>query len=187
MLKHMKEKGKYAEITGFRDAQIEDVDELMNAIRPMDQLNTAVQFFNAELIATREHIYFAVLDALLGFENGWNISKNLAMEILLYASTQRQIRKALDLIGIKRGRSNVALVIVGVDQAFVGAVLSAITERMGGHPDETVLELSKAKTDCIQKSFGISDTEITTVTGDNPDSALVNLVVEKMALLAALR
>jgi len=184
MLRHIEEHGKCVEITGFRDIQIEDAEEFVKSMRNSNQRNIAVQFFDAELIATWEHMHFAVLDALLAFRNGWNISRDLAMEVMLYASAQRQIRKAIDLAGVKQGSSDVAMMIIGEDQAAVKRTLSAVSERLGKQPDETVLELSKSKTSRIRRAFGISEAEIATVSEKNPDKALVNLVIERMALLA---
>ena len=74
MLKHFEEFGEYVEITGFSSVQIEDAEGFLKATR-REQQETAVQFFNAELVATWQHLYFAVLNALTAFRNKSNISK----------------------------------------------------------------------------------------------------------------
>jgi len=106
------------------------------------------------------------------------------MEVMLYASAQRQIRKAIQLIGIKRASANVAIVIVGADIDFVKAVLSAVSKRVGVEPDETVLELTQEKTKSIQKAFGIRAEELEAVNKKNAKQALVSLVIERTALLS---
>jgi KEOPS complex subunit Cgi121 len=185
LLKYIEEYAKYVEITGFRNVKIEATAEFLNAIRKEQQQDTVVQFFNAELVATWQHLYFAVLNALMAFRNKRNISKNVAIEIMLYASAQRQIRKAIDLIGIKPDSANVAAVIVGESPSSVKAVFSAVSKCVGAEPDDTVLELSKEKMRSIRRAFGISEKELETVMEkNNAEQALVDLVIERMALLS---
>ena len=184
MLRHIEEHGKCVEITGFRDVTIDNAEEFVKSMRNPKRRNITVQFFNAELIATWQHLYFAVLDALLAFRNEWNVSKDVAMEVMLYVSAQRQIRKAIELVGVKRGCANVAMVIVGENQTEVKRTLSALSERLGKQPVETVLEFSRGKSSGVRRAFGIAEAETATISEKNPDKALVNLVIERMALLA---
>jgi len=185
LLKYIEEHGKYVEITGFRNVKIEDAEEFLKAIRKEQQENTAVQFFNAELVATWQHLYFAALNALTAFRNKRNISKNVVMEVMLYASAQRQIQKAIELVGVKCDSANMAMVIIGETPASVKAVLSAVSKRIGAEPAETVLELSKGKMQSIRRAFDISEKELKTVMKkNNLEQALVNLVFERMALLS---
>jgi KEOPS complex subunit Cgi121 len=185
LLKYIEETGKYVEITGFRNVKIKDAEEFVKAARKETAQNGWVQFFDAELVATWQHLYFAVLNAMLAFENGRNISKSMAMEVLLYASAQRQIRKALQLIGVKCDSANVAIVIIGETADSVKKVLSAISKRIDAEPDETVLEVSKEKLRGIREAFGITERELETVMEKRDvKQALVNLVIERMALLS---
>ena len=108
------------EATGFKDVRFEDAEEFIKAFRKEKRKDVTIQFFDGKLVATWEHLYFAVLNALMAFRTGRNISKNLAMEAMLYASAQRQIRKAIQLIGVKRGCcENLVVVIIGDDEAAV--------------------------------------------------------------------
>lgn len=184
MLKYFEEFGEYVEIAGFSNVQIEDAEGFLKATR-MEHQGTAVQFFNAEFVATWQHLYFAVLNALTAFRNKSNISKNIAMEIMLYASAQRQIRKAIALAGVKRDSADVAVVILGKDKTAVKTALAAVSKRVGSEPDETCIALSNDKAQSIRKAFGISEKEVETVmkAGD-AEQALVDLVIERMALLS---
>jgi tRNA threonylcarbamoyladenosine modification (KEOPS) complex Cgi121 subunit len=185
LLKYIEEAGKYVEITGFRNVGIKDAEEFVKATRKETPQSVWVQFFDAELVATWQHLYFAVLNALLAFKNERNISKSVAMEAMLYASAQRQIRKALQFIGVKRDSANVAVVIVGESPGSVKAVFSAVSKRVGEEPNDAVLEVSKEKARGIREAFGITETELETVTEkNNGNHALVNLVIERMALLS---
>jgi tRNA threonylcarbamoyladenosine modification (KEOPS) complex Cgi121 subunit len=184
LLKYIEEYAKYVEITGFSNTKIEDAAEFLKAVRKEKQ-TACVQFFNAELVATWQHLYFAALNALLAFRNKRNISKNIAMEVMLYASAQRQIRKAIAFIGVKRDSANVAVVIVGENPDYVRTALHSVSKLISAEPDETVLQLSKSKVQSIRRAFAISEKELETVIKkNNLEEALVDLVVERMALLS---
>ena len=185
MLKHIEEAGKYLEITGFRNLCIEDAEDFVKVTRKGVPQSIWIQFFNAELVASWQHLYFAVLNALLAFKNESNISKSVAMEAMLYASAQRQIRKAIELMGVKCSSSNVAVVVIGESAESVESVLSVVSKRVGEEPNDAVLELSKEKVHGIREAFGITKTELETVMEkDNDKDALVNLVIERVALLS---
>jgi tRNA threonylcarbamoyladenosine modification (KEOPS) complex Cgi121 subunit len=185
MLKFIEETGKYVEITGFRNVRTKDAEEFMKAARGEVRSGVWVQFFDAELVATWQHLYFAVLNALLAFRSERNIAKSVAMEAIIYASAQRQIRKALHIIGFKGDSTNVAMVITGENPASVEALLSAVSKRVGVEPDDTILDLSRKKARRIRQAFGITGKELETVMEkEDGVQALVDLVIERMALLS---
>lgn len=184
MLKSIPEARRYVEITGFRNVTISNAELFLKHIRREKHQSVDIQFFNAELVATWEHLYFATLNALLAFKNRTNISRNLEIETLLYASAQRQIRKAIELMGFKQELTNIAVTIIGENPETINAALSSISTHIGTQSDDTVLELSGNKIRHINEAFDISETEIETViekTG--ADQTLVDLVLERMALL----
>jgi tRNA threonylcarbamoyladenosine modification (KEOPS) complex Cgi121 subunit len=185
VLKHVEEHAKYVEITGFKNVKVEKTEELLKKIRSKSDANVSVQFFNAKLICTWEHIYFAVLNALTMFATKRNISKNLAVEVMLYASAQRQIRKGINFIGVKPSCRNLAVVVIGETPKGVKTTVSAISELFGQQPNEKVLELSIEKVQEIRRAFIITEKELKVVTkkGD-AERALIDLVIERMALLS---
>jgi len=184
MLKHIEEAGKYVEITGFRNICINNAEKFVKATREQLPQSSCVQFFDAELVATWQHLYFAVLNALLAFKNERNISKSVAMETILYASAQRQIRKAINFIGVKCDAPDVALVIIGDNSKSVGILLSAVSKAVNKESDDTVLQISENKAQSIRKAFRITDIELEAVQKNDDEEVLVDLVIEKMALLS---
>jgi len=188
LLKHLQEFGKYIAIAGFRNVEIEDVDAFLERVRNVLGKKVEIQFFDAELVASWQHLYFAALNALKAFENKENISKSLAVEVLLYASAQRQIRKATELLGVKKGLKDMAVLIIGISNDEVEAALSAVSKVVGGKRDDEVLELSQRKRAAIRRVFEISEAEIeATANGKTLEKALIDLVIERMALLATER
>ena len=185
MLKQIEEFGKHVAIAGFKSNKIKDIEEFFKMMRKEKPLNVEIQFFDAKFVATWQHLYFAALNALTAFKNRENISESLAMESLLYASAQRQIRKAMKLLGIKPNSSEIAVLIIGEKPELVGSALSLVSKQVKAKRDDTVLKLSKEKAADIQKIFVISDVELETVMKrDGLEKALTDLVIERMALLA---
>lgn len=185
MLKHIKEFGKYMVIAGLKDAKIEKPKEFLEKICKEKSLDVEIQFFDAQFIAGWQHLYFAVLNALTAFKNGRNVSKNLAIETILYASAQRQIKKALEKLGIKPKTSQIALIIIGERAETLKSILNAVLCEANAKRDDKVLELTEEKMENIRKIFGISDLELKTVMKKgNLKKALIHIVAERMALLA---
>ena len=185
MLKPLEEYGRYVEITGFRNVAIGDAKAFVDAVCVDLPEGVEVQFFDAALVATWEHLYFAALNALMAFQNKRNASKSLAVEMALYASSQRQIKRAIEFIGVKPGSGNIAVVVLGADVASVQAGLSAVAKRLGVEPDAGILDLSEAKIRRIREAFDVSDAELQAVSAcGDAKAALVDLVVERVALLS---
>lgn len=188
MLKYIEGFRKYALVTGFKNVKISDVEKFLREVQKEKQSDMEVQFFDAKFVATWQHLYFAVLNALTAFKNRENISKSLAMEIMIYASAQRQIRKAMKIFGIKPEISEIALVIVGNDSESVKLALSKISAIAKMQLDETVLGLTKEKEKLIKEKFRISNLELKIVIKkDDLEEALIKLVIERMALVVTQR
>ncbi len=185
MLKYIKEFKKHVLITGFRNVEIKNLDEFLETINGKRLADTVVQVFNAQLVATWQHLNFAVLNALTAFRNKESISKKMAVEILLYASAQHQILKATETFGVKSHMASIAIVVIGEKEEIVKSALSRISRQINAQPDDAVLELTDEKAAKIRKTFGITEEELESVTKEcGFKEALVNLVIEHMALLS---
>ncbi len=171
-------------MVGFRNVQIDDINGFLEKFRE-ENMGAAVQFFDAEHVAGPEHLYFAALHALNAFDQNTTISNNLSVEALLYASAQRQIKKAVQMLGIKQESSEIAVVIMTEKGHGKPECLSQITDMVPGERDDAVLELIDKKVDKIKKVFGISDLEVEAELKKEglEREALTDLVIERMALL----
>ena len=188
MIRELEEFGKCVVITGFREVEIGDVNSFFGLVREK-AVDTEIQVFDANLIATWEHLYFAALNALTAFNGSVNISNSLAMETLLYASAQRQIDKAIDLLGMKPESKHMAVLIIANTQKDAESALEELSKLVSGECDNRVLELTDEKAVGIRKLFDISDLELRSKRSreENEKVALVELVIEHMALLATQR
>ncbi len=185
MITYLAEHEKYIIITGLRDVRIDDAKVLVEKAKDDICQDTIVQFFNGDLVATWEHLYFAALNALNAFASQKNISRNITMEMMLYASTQRQISRAIEFIGIKNGVSNLAIVAIDNNRHRLEASLEAMKRYFGKEPDDRVLELSANKMKYVSRAFRVMDKEIETMVGKSSlERTLVELIIERMALLS---
>lgn len=189
MLRYIEEFKKHVAIAGFRDVEIRSIEEFFRAVNRERPLNADIQFFDAAAVATWQHLYFAALNALTAFENKKNISNSLAMETLLYASAQHQIKNALKLLGISTNSREVAVLIIGEDEESVNSVLKIVSKLIAGESDDSVLNLTDSRAKIIKEIFEITDTEIKTAAKRTglEEEALVNLVIERAALLTTQR
>jgi tRNA threonylcarbamoyladenosine modification (KEOPS) complex Cgi121 subunit len=182
MLYEFEEYGRCAEITGYRGVTFEKAEAYLKSHRKQKSA-LELQFFDADLIATPEHLYFAVLNALQAFKAKTNCSKSVAVEAMLYASAQRQIQRAIEHIGVKPERCNLAVAVVGGDEKMIENQLSALTVYFGCAPDASVLQLTEPKKQRIRLAFQVTEMEM--ATQKTPaEAALVDLIIERMALLS---
>jgi len=175
--------GRYTIAAGFKGVKVRDARILLECVHEKTK-DSKVQLLDANLVAGWEHLYFAMLNAQRAFETGLNISKDLAVETLLYASGQHQIRKAVELLGVKPGSSNVAVIVMGRTKVEAYEDLKIVSDLLGGKISDETLDLTKEKVEAIRKLFNISDLEVNAASREeNPEKTLVNLVIEHMALL----
>jgi len=175
-------------IAGFRDVKIEDVDKFFKALKDKTD-NACVQFFDASLIAGWEHLRFAALNALNAFKSERTISSSLAMETLLYASAQRQIKDAVRLLGIKPNTNRVAVLILAENPREGSAILKTVSKLLGAKKDDSVVDLTDGKVADLKRLFKISHIELEAKKERRgaEKQALTDLVIEHMALLVAQR
>jgi KEOPS complex subunit Cgi121 len=175
-------------VAGFREIKIKDVNQFFQAVKDKTD-DICVQFFDASLIAGWEHLLFAALNALNAFKSRVNISSSLAMETLLYASAQRQIKEAVRLIGIKSGSSRVAVLVLAETPEQTSETLTVVSKLLGGKRDDSVSDLTDDKIADLKRLFRISNMELEAKTERKgaEKQALRDLVIEHMALLVTQR
>jgi tRNA threonylcarbamoyladenosine modification (KEOPS) complex Cgi121 subunit len=178
------EPNEHITIVGFRNVQIADINAFLEHFR-QEKMEASVQFFDAKHVAGPQHLYFAALNALNAFEKKINISNNLAVEALLYASAQRQIKKAVKMLGIKQDSSEVAALIITENRHRKSDYLRLVTKAVLGELDDSVLELTAKKIGNIKNLFRISELEFEAKLEKEglEKEALTDLVIERMALL----
>lgn len=101
-------------ILGFK-AQIDSVSETLNIVDSIKKDGEIIQLLNADSIASKNHVFHGVNQAILAFERGDNLAKDLSVEIALRCSAQRQISKAFKILGLKEGPMNICAVLINCE------------------------------------------------------------------------
>ncbi len=153
---------------------ISKIDEFLKKINIFcEKKRIVVQVFNAEIIFGHKHIISAYEHAKRAFEQKTNTTNTLAMEILLYASGERQLKLAIPKIGIKKDQVNIAFIFIGekINDKLINEFLQELLLKR----DDKVLE---GDINTLRK-FGLKENEIKTVSKDKYSS----LILEKIALV----
>lgn len=149
---------------------------LLNNINDLSrETSVTIQLFDSSLIASWEHLFFSALNALRAFNYGKNISNNLSVECLLYASGQRQINVAVKNLGVNPHTRNIAVILIGNVTGALHEVYKKVLLITKGVENEGVLLISnKEKFDKIRNFFQITETELNTICDSDEWSSCVN-------------
>ncbi|MGV9104110.1 MAG: KEOPS complex subunit Cgi121 [Promethearchaeia archaeon] len=122
-----------------------------------------VQFMRTDFIAGIEHLLSASENAINAWKGGYMISRNLDIEVVLYASAQRQIDKALEDIGTIDRLESVALVVIGKLKEQVEKSIARAQQRVGRRISPP-FQVSEDRIQRICEHFSITDTELNAIT-----------------------
>lgn len=155
------------QIAGFTH-NVSDFKDLINQINQITN-DCTIQLLNADGIAGYEHALHATVHAITSFKRGENIANDLGIEICVRASAQRQISKALDILGIKEGEMNICAVAVNCKDDIISKLRTILNKRDDKvlSPDDTTLK----------KIYEISDDELKTA------GSIENVMIERTSLL----
>lgn len=173
-------------ILGFREVKIDDVKDFLNRIRK-ELTPIPIQLFDADCVVGRLHLFLASLNALKAFKQGQNISGTLEVESLLYVSGQRQISRAIEMVGLRPNTSKIATLTFLSSEGEARKAEEKISKLIPGIRDERVLETEdEAKIQKLIETFGITRLELETVTRNKEGigEALTKAIIERSALLA---
>ena len=100
----------------------------------------ASQLFDNRYIWGYRHLYSAIWHALNAKKNNRMISKTLSIEVLLYAAGQRQIKKAIALLGVKENIDDVVGLLIGEkDNQVINANIQ-LQKKLHLKPNPNLLE-----------------------------------------------
>ena len=136
-----------------------------------DKADSTVVLFDADKIAGFAHIESAVAHAKRSFAEGKQIARSLSMEILVYASGQRQCSLA-SKFGLHDGENKVYVLILDGDEEKAAALVREIV---------TECEPFAPNKEKLKAEFGITDAEMEAA-GEN---RIEELVIERVALVDA--
>jgi len=160
-------------------------EEILSSLRQIAEAQD-VQAFDTMAIAGFEHLRAAAVHALRAKRSAKMIARNIGMELLVYASAQRQIEKAIRLVGIREASVAMTVAILSQDEDSCLNACRRMGEAFGPADDEALNTFTVSKIRRIKSTFNITDGEIRAVRGLFKDTkdALTSLVLERIALVA---
>ncbi len=132
--------------------------------------NCSIQLLHGRGIAGRKHLLQAISQALKAFDRDENISKDIGLEICVRASFRRQISRALNILGIEKGKIPICAVFIDCDSE----VIEEIGEILGKRDDKVF----QADVNALKDIYKIKDNEI------NASGNIERVMIERSALLS---
>ena len=186
MIKSLDEYDQILLIEGLFFKKNIQYDELIQTLEQKSS-NVIIQLLNGNHVLGQDHILFAVLNALKGKKNNKMISENLPMEILVYASAQRQINKSIEISGVKKNSRRIVLVALSNDEMNLHNLLNSISKMQELSTDNSLFNLwNREMAETIKTIYKISDSEFESIkrTKYSEKKIFEELIIEKMALLS---
>jgi len=154
-----------------------DRNEFVLALRKLQaQAGCTIQAMDADNIVSERHLTFAAEKAMRAFSEGRNIAKDLGVEILRYASGERQIERALT-IGLTACTERVVILIIPGQSGLMpeDSELSSIIDI-----DDRGCSF---KAEAVKTTFNISEDELWAA----GKARITDLVLERVALVDTYR
>lgn len=163
------------------EGKIDNIDNFLNKINQISkQNNIVIQVFNADLIYGKKHLISAVEHAKRAIKNKTNTTNSLEMEIMIYAAGERQLKNAIPKIGIKKGKSKIAIIfLTKYKQEINIEKIRELMIKLNLKINNKVLEGS---INTLEK-FKINKKEISTVS----ENKYQDLILEKVAIVDILK
>lgn len=172
-------------IQGIGHASIPEPEETLEKIRSMYPA-IHIQLLRADLIAGREHILCAAKNAIAGYSSRHRKSKSLAVELLLYVSGQRQISKAITILGVRPDDKEIVLVALGESEDHLANLAIDTSRLVDGRQEDKLVDIdSSQKSAILRKTYRISSKEMEAARlPEEPEAdVLKRLVIERSVLL----
>ncbi|MEF8848402.1 MAG: KEOPS complex subunit Cgi121 [Candidatus Thermoplasmatota archaeon] len=171
-------------IYGFR-GKIQDIEHFLEETSKIVNKGKQIDFqvFDGEMIYGENHLISAYEHAKRAIKQDENTCNSLAMEILLYASGERQLKQAIPKMGIKKNSGKIVFIFfnkkIGKKTMFDESLLDSITETFSLKRDDKIIE---GDINTLRK-FGIEKKETSTVS----ENEYGDLILERVAMVDLLK
>ena len=127
----------------------EPLQKLLQEIGKINSSKTTIQLFDPGRVINRMHLVASYVNAVEAFKNKSNISRNLYMEMLLFAAMTSQINEAIEMVGAKSSKE---FIVFANDSASYKKIIGSINPIRDFKP-------SKKEEIVVAKLFGIKSKE----------------------------
>lgn len=161
--------------------------ELIQLAASLSSDSLTVQLLNGLLIADETHLLSAAQNAFNAQRGEYMLSRSLDVEIIVFASAQRQIGRALDALGVYDGLDEIAVVIVGNEISSVENTIRDLAEKIGKEVLPSFAATSE-RIERIKDHYQIGDKEIGAISDSEKTesqlAALSRCLVSRVSLVA---
>ena len=114
----------------YEDNTIEDIPQLLAQINQitLEQEASTIQLLDTNYICGSKHLKQAIAMAFKAFNEKQNFAKDKGLELCVRLSAQKQITKAIKLLGIKE-RGNITVVYVDISDEQIRKVETLLENR----------------------------------------------------------
>lgn len=154
------------------EGEVPTIDVVLSALK---QEGAKAQLFDAARVAGHDHLAAALAMAERAAARGGSGARDPGLEFLRFLAGERQIGKALAVMGLKPGRAVVGALVLGAPDA-----LDRVAARFGWRRDDALLDpKARQGDDAVLDLWGIAPAERALV--PRP----LDLVLERVALTDA--
>jgi KEOPS complex subunit Cgi121 len=162
-------------------ANVQDIDAMLKTLAIIDKRSQTInQIFDADRIAGKEHLVHAAKLALTAQATHMSFADSLNIELVCWVSGLRQIIRAFDRVGVRKGCNRAAVLTIGKRREDVKRAQTETLRELNLDHDDKVLDVDSNKIPMLMKVFNISKKELEI-------APIEKLVLEKIALLSLQR
>mgnify|MGYP000241628060 CR=1 FL=1 len=183
-------RGRYITITGFKCPPIGDPEAFLSKVNELaERMKVTMVALDASLLLSWRVLIKAIEAALRAFDEKSNISRKIAIEVMLYLSCSRQINQALSAFGIKRETQEIALILLSHEPNTHRALKEF--RKLFPHFrafDELLIKRNSHHLRRIRDFYGISGAELSAsrIKGDEELAVLIEKsLISRMAMVDA--
>lgn len=161
---------------------IPSVNDFMNDVNHFAETQGIfIQMLDADMIFGKEHIVSAFEHAKRSIQQDEASTHSLKMEILLYASGERQIKHAIEKMGVKKGKTVFVTIFLFPEEKkqSIDNIINMFNQKFQIEVDGSALIPKESKL----FDYGISKQAIESVRDDQK----FQLVLEKIALVDVIK
>ncbi len=159
-----------------------DKDALESLISLISDINkkfkdVIIQFIDDDLILNEEHIFNSIYFVHKAFKNEINISNSKSMELLLYLSSQRQIKKSIKAFGVKihKLKNGLLTYLISTQDNKLEQINQMILKQLNAKNAElTINKITNEKIEKLKDYFMISDNQINVILNSYTDIKIEN-------------
>ena len=102
-----------------------EIDDVSRTLKDIDKLKdqccdgVVIQLIDAKGIGGKRHVLQGTIQAIKAFQRGTNLANDLGIELCIRISAQRQISKALKVLGLHEGKMDICVVMIDCPDYFV--------------------------------------------------------------------